>query len=635
MLQLIIESVPVRVFWKDSDLRYLGCNTLFARDAGLSHPEQILGKDDFAMGWREQADLYRTDDRQVMESRRPKINMVEPQTTPAGATIWLNTSKVPLQMPDGEVFGVLGVYEDITERKLAEEELHDTRERLELALKGADMGSWDWNVQAGAVIYNQRWAEMLGYSLEEIKPLFSSWEQLIHPDDLPRFMEALNAHLEGKTPFYESEHRLRHKSGEWLWVLDKGKVIERDAQGQPLRACGTQLDITGRKQAEAEQLRFSKLESLAILAGGIAHDFNNILTAIIGNLSLAMLDIHKKEHLRERLNEAERACLQAQTLSRQLLTFAKGGAPIKELVAVEKLVIDSGSFACSGSKARCEFSFPENLWAAEADPGQTSQVFQNLIINAIQAMPAGGTIKVRGENLMAEAKSDFSLTPGRYIKISIEDQGVGIPANFLPKIFDPYFTTKQTGSGLGLATAYSIVKNHHGHISVESELGVGTTFHVYLPAADRQMVEPPEKAGRVLAGLGNILVMDDEEMVRHILDKMLGHLGYKAKVARDGEEAIELFTAAQAKGTPFDAVILDLTVPGGLGGRETMARLFKIDPRIKAIVSSGYSDDPIMADFREYGFSGVIAKPYRISELSKILQEVLAPGDNRTSDHKK
>ena len=634
MLQLIIESVPVRVFWKDSDLRFMGCNTLFARDAGLSHPEQLLGKDDFAMGWREQADLYRTDDRQVMESRRPKINMVEPQTTPAGATIWLNTSKVPLQMPDGEVFGVLGVYEDITERKLAEEELHDTRERLELALKGADMGSWDWNVQAGAVIYNQRWAEMLGYNLEEIKPFFSSWEQLIHPDDLPRFMEALNTHLEGKTPFYESEHRLRHKSGEWLWVLDKGKVIERDAQGQPLRACGTQLDITGRKQAEAEQLRFSKLESLAILAGGIAHDFNNILTAIIGNLSLAMLDIHKKEHLRERLNEAERACLQAQTLSRQLLTFAKGGAPIKELVAVEKLLIDSGSLASSGLKARCEFSFGEDLWAAEADPGQISQVFQNLIINAIQAMPTGGTIKVRGENLVVEAKSDLPLSPGRYVKISIQDQGVGIPADFLLKIFDPYFTTKQTGSGLGLATAYSIVKNHHGHISVESELGAGTIFHVYLPRLTERWWSQPEKAGRVLAGLGKILVMDDEEMVRHILDKMLGHLGYKAKVARDGEEAIELFTAAQASGKPFDAVILDLTVPGGLGGRETMARLLKIDPRIKAIVSSGYSDDPIMADFREYGFSGVIAKPYRISELSKILQEVLAPGDNRTSDNK-
>jgi len=201
---------------------------------------------------------------------------------------------------------------------------------------------------------------------------------------------------------------------------------------------------------------------------------------------------------------------------------------------------------------------------------------------------------------------------------------VGIPANFLPKIFDPYFTTKQMGSGLGLATAYSIVKNHYGHISVESELGAGTTFHIYLPAADRKMVEPPEKEGRVLTGLGKILVMDDEEMVRQILDKMLGHLGYKAKCARNGEEAIELFTSAQASGKAFDAVILDLTVPGGIGGKETMARLFKIDPRIKAIVSSGYSDDPIMADFREYGFSGVIAKPYRISELSKILQEVLS-----------
>jgi two-component system cell cycle sensor histidine kinase/response regulator CckA len=249
-------------------------------------------------------------------------------------------------------------------------------------------------------------------------------------------------------------------------------------------------------------------------------------------------------------------------------------------------------------------------------------------------MPTGGTIRVRGENLLVEANSDLPLSPGRYIKISFADQGVGIPENYLPKIFDPYFTTKQRGSGLGLATAYSIVKNHHGHLAVESELGVGTTFYLYLPAVVRKLVEPLAQEGKVLMGLGNILVMDDEEMVRHILEKMLGHLGYQAQCARDGEEAIEQFSAARAAGKPFDVVILDLTVPGGLGGKDTMARLAQIDPGVKAIVSSGYSDDPIMADYREYGFSGVIAKPYRISELSRILQEVIAPPDHRTAKPK-
>jgi PAS domain S-box-containing protein len=251
-LQAIIESIPIRVFWKDRGLRYMGCNTLFARDAGCEHPEQLLGQDDFAMGWRDQADLYRADDRQVIESCRSKLNIIEPQTTPAGGKIWLDTSKVPLQKPNGEVFGVLGIYEDITVRKATEEVIKLTQERLELAIKGADLGTWDWNLKTGALALNDRWAEMLGYRPDEVEPHYHSWENLAHPEDLPATMSVLNAHLAGKTPLYETEHRLRHKSGEWVWVLDRGKVIERDAQGQPLRACGTHLDITARKQAEAE-----------------------------------------------------------------------------------------------------------------------------------------------------------------------------------------------------------------------------------------------------------------------------------------------------------------------------------------------------------------------------------------------
>ncbi len=382
-------------------------------------------------------------------------------------------------------------------------------------------------------------------------------------------------------------------------------------------------DVTETKRAEEERLRLSNLESLATLAGGIAHDFNNIFTAILGNIGLAGLELQNTDRSRERLSAAEQACLQAQKLARQLLTFAKGGAPVKQLVAVEKLITESASFTCRGSQVQSAFSFPDHLWPVEADPGQISQVFQNLLINAMQAMPTGGTLTVRGENLVVQAGSDLPLAPGRYVKISVEDQGGGMPADYLTKIFAPYFTTKQKGSGLGLATAYSIVKNHQGHIAVASKLGAGTVFQVYLPASVKKMLPQPEEDRGLFSGKGKILVMDDEAMVRQVLDKMLSHLGYGAEFARDGDEALALFTQAQKSGEVFAAVILDLTVPGGLGGKETMERLLKIAPGVRAIVSSGYSEDPIMAEFEKYGFSGMIAKPFKVAELSKILHQVI------------
>ena len=368
-----------------------------------------------------------------------------------------------------------------------------------------------------------------------------------------------------------------------------------------------------------ERLQFSKLESLSTLAGGIAHDFNNILTAILGNISLARLDQQEGQGLAD----AERACLRAKALAHQLLTFAKGGAPIKELFSVAKLVTETGSFACRGSNVRCEFRLPDNLWTVSADSGQLGQVFQNLVINALQAMPAGGMIKIQAENLVVGSGGDLPLNPGKYVKISIQDQGLGIPAESLPRIFDPYFTTKQTGSGLGLATACSIVKAHQGHIAVESTLGAGTVFQVYLPAAEEKISELPKGDQGVIRGAGKILVMDDEELVRKIIGKMLGHLGYEARFAEDGDEAVKLFTQAQQSGTAFDAVILDLTVPGGMGGKAALEKLMRLDPQVKAIVSSGYSDEAVMANYKDYGFTAVLPKPYRYEDLADTLARLL------------
>jgi PAS domain S-box-containing protein len=616
MLQLIIESIPVRVFWKDSDLRYMGCNTLFARDAGLSQPEQLLGKDDFSMGWREQAEVYRADDRQVMESRRPKMNIVEPQTTPAGAKIWLNTSKVPLQLPNGEVFGVLGVYEDITARYHAEEALRESEEKFRLVFEKAPLGIMHYDQTSTITDCNEKFAEIIGTPKEEFIG-FNMMRQL--GDDKMR--QAVAVSLKGEAGYYE---------GDYLSVT-AGKLTPVRAIFQPIFSSDGVLsggvtlfeDVSERQRAESERLQFNKLESLGTLAGGIAHDFNNILTAILGNIGLAALDDKIGLRVQDRLAQAEAACLRAQALSQQLLTFAKGGTPIKKLFSVTELLTESTAFSCAGSPVKCETSFPDNLWSIEADPGQIGQVFQNLIINAIQAMPTGGMIKVWAENLALGTSTDLPLSLGKYIKISVQDQGMGIPAEHLPRIFDPYFTTKQQGSGLGLASVYAIIKKHHGHIAVESKSGVGTTFFIYLPAVEQQATSQPAEDRELLVGKGKILVMDDEEIVRHVLGRMLARLGYEAEFARDGRQAIEMFVQAHGSGQVFAAVILDLTVPGGMGGKETIERLLEIDPRVKAVVSSGYSDDPIMADFTKYGFSGVIAKPYKISELGKILQGVV------------
>jgi len=405
------------------------------------------------------------------------------------------------------------------------------------------------------------------------------------------------------------------------------KVPLRDSEGNIFGLCGIARDITERQKMEAELLRIQKLESIGILAGGIAHDFNNILTGILGNISLAGVYTDPGK-IAERLSEAEMASLQAKNLTQQLLTFSKGGAPIKKTTAIADLVRDSAPFALRGSNVRCEFSIPGDLLSVEVDEGQIRQVVNNLIINADQAMPGGGVIEVCVENVAIEPGDVLPLMPGKYIKMSIQDHGVGISEEHLHRIFDPYFTTKQKGSGLGLATSYSIIKNHGGHITVESQIGIGTTFYIYLPASLGATEAKKEKVKEeLILGSGKVLVMDDEKIIRDLACDMLASIGYKISVAPDGAEAIRLYGEAMNSGQPFDAVIMDLTVQGSMGGKEAVQELIKMDPDVRAIVSSGYSNDPIMADFRKYGFMGVIAKPYKIKELSEVLHKVMIGTD--------
>jgi len=383
----------------------------------------------------------------------------------------------------------------------------------------------------------------------------------------------------------------------------------------------TSIDTTPVRKLESKLQQFQKLESLGLFAGGIAHDFNNILTTILGNVSMAKLRVSTEDEIFDLLNEAETASVRAQTLTKHLLTFAKGGAPLKETALIKDILKESSHFVLRGSKSSCEFSIAEKLWPAEVDVGQISQVINNIVINANQAMPDGGIIQVSAENLIIDDGNELFIKPRRYINISISDQGVGIAEKHFLKIFDPYFTTKYAGSGLGLATSYSIIKRHDGHITVESQLGVGTTFHIYLPASDK--IVPEKEKVKLIKGQGRILVMDDEASLRKVVGRMLKNLGYESEFAKDGAEAIWMYKEAQETEEPYDAVILDLTVPGKMGGKEAINKLLEIDPEVKAIVSSGYSEDSVLANFQEYGFRGMMPKPFESRSLGKVLHEVL------------
>jgi PAS domain S-box-containing protein len=372
-----------------------------------------------------------------------------------------------------------------------------------------------------------------------------------------------------------------------------------------------------------ELIREQKLESVGVLAGGIAHDFNNILTAILANISIARLQLKPDDPLYKRLEAAEKASLRATDLTHQLLTFSKGGAPIKETTSIVELIQDSAGFALRGSNVKCEFHLPQTVWPVEADEGQMSQVINNLIINANHAMPEGGTIGVSAENVVVKPADSLPLKKGKYVKITIRDQGTGIPDEHLHRIFDPYFTTKQKGSGLGLAVTYSIIKNHDGYITVESELGAGTAFHIYLPSSQKRPGKKKSSGDMPVSGKGKILLMDDEDIIRESVGEILESLGYSVGFVRDGSEAIAAYKKAEESGEPFDVVIMDLTIPGGMGGKEALKKLKGICPGVKAIVSSGYSHDPIMADYKKYGFMGVITKPYKVKQLSEEVHRVI------------
>ncbi|WP_238339693.1 PAS domain S-box protein [Candidatus Manganitrophus noduliformans] len=534
----------------------------------------------------------------------------------------LTIMRIPLEGP--AVFQ--GFLRDITERKQAEEALAAEKERLAVTLGSIGDGVIATDV-TGRVIFINRTAEELSgwFRAEAIGRPLPEVFRIVH--------EKSRAHCEnpvekvlatGNVVALANHTVLIAKDGKEHAIADSGAPI-RNREGEVIGVVLVFRDVTEKQRMEEELLRASTLESVGLLAGGVAHDFNNILTAILGNVSLAMLSLDERSEPYERLAQAEKASMRARDLAQQLLTFAKGGVPVKKTASLVDLLRDASDFVTRGSNVRCAFSIQEGLWPVEIDEGQIGQVIHNLVLNAQQAMPEGGTIEIRAVNKTAGEVKGLPLHEGNYVHIAVRDFGIGIPKDHLAKIFDPYFTTKRKGSGLGLSISYSIVKKHDGHMTVDSEPGKGATFSLYLPAFPKAALPKGKETAEVesLTGRGRILVMDDEESIRDVLDKLLRRLGYEALLAEDGAEAISLYRQAIESETPIDAVIMDLTVPGGMGGKEAILALREIDPEIKAIVSSGYSNDPMAAAFMEYGFSEFIAKPFKLENLGKVLKRVI------------
>ncbi|CAN5586965.1 hypothetical protein BH20VER3_BH20VER3_15740 [soil metagenome] len=523
---------------------------------------------------------------------------------------------------------------DITEQRRFEEDLAAEKKSLAVTLSSIGDGVITTDLHGRILICNAAAETMNGWTASEalgqqLKSVFHFSNEMGRK---PRAVGPAGYRNEAETILFTTTERstLTSRDGTERIIEQVASPI-RDGKNE---LCGVVLvfrDITEKQRDEAERRKAETLEQLGLLAGGIAHDFNNLLTAVIGNISLAALLLSPDDEMIRRLEDAKNASLRARDLAQQLLTFARGGAPIKKAASIASIIEETVSFSLRGSHSRGDVSIAPDLWTAEFDPGQISQVIANLIVNGEQAMPNGGTLYVDCANFHQTpeaADAVAELAPGDYIRIRVRDEGVGIPESCLKQIFDPYFTTKPKGNGLGLATTYSIIKNHGGIIAVESELHCGSTFTVYLPAGQTQTaaIEPVAQSNEPLNGTGRVLIVDDEEAIRALVEFALTELCYDVTGAETALLGIEAYREALASNRRFDLVILDLTLPGGMGGKEALKRLLDIDPTVNAVVSSGYAMDATMSRYEDFGFRGVIAKPYEASELARAVRDVIASG---------
>lgn len=607
-LNAILSSMADLVFAFDAEGRFV----FHSNPPGTSlykPPADFLGKEHAAVMPPEVDSQFR---KAFEKTRRGEIAVYDYRLGEPETPRWFFCKLSPIVI-SGTFTGAVGVVSEITERKLNEEALL----RHSLVYRSIDEAVLVFDRQGRCIDLNPAAERITGWEKGELigKPA----EILNPPGEAARVTARIAVGLR-KNGNWEGEIPLVTKNGELRTLFTVVSCL-RDQAGNWIGNIGINRDVTAAKRMEAELIRTQKLESLGVLAGGIAHDFNNLLMSILANASLARTQSRKVQE--ELIAEIEKACSQAQNLTRQLLTFSRGGAPAKHPVALDGILREAASLALRGASSFCRFHLAKELPPVEADPGQLFQAFSNLLLNSAQAMPGGGEILIAADAEKLPPENSFGLAPGDYVQIEITDQGVGIPPPDLAKIFDPFFTTKKGGTGLGITIAYSIIRNHGGRLEIRSEPGRGCTALIFLPSSRAAVPEEEPASTGVVRGRGRILVCEDDNAVRKITCRMLENLGYRAEGVRDGNLAVERYLQAQAGRDPFRAVILDLTIPGGMGGREALEQLRAVFPGIRAIVASGYSEDPVLSDPIAWGFRGSLTKPYDIEKLARELERVL------------
>lgn len=542
---------------------------------------------------------------------------------PDNSIHFIQTASKTFRDEAGVPVRMIGTNVDITARKQAELDLFTEKEHLAVTLRSIGDGVITTDISGNIVMLNRSAEEMTGWKLAEAigRPLQKVFNIVNEHTLVPCENPVEKVLASGSSIELASFSCLVSQSGKKTVIADSGAPI-RDSDGNILGVVIVFRDMTEKQKLNASMQRTQKLESLGILAGGIAHDFNNLLAGIFGYLEMANDCVIEGESKQASnyLNKATDVFDRALALTRQLLTFSKGGAPNRQSMRLGSHIQKMAMFALSGSNIACSFELAEHLWLCDCDENQIGQVMDNIIINAKQAMPNGGKIVVKAENISIE-KSDVeqSKRHGNFVKISIKDSGTGMTQQTIERIFDPFYSTKETGNGLGLATVYSIVQRHDGWIDVDSELGVGSTFHIYIPASLSGSISVQRDRQIPHKGIGTILIMDDEAFMLEIVADKLKKMGYSVAEAKDGNEVLRLFKQEQAQQPPYAACILDLTIPGGLGGKELAMELRKIQKDIVLIAASGYSEDPVMAHPEEYGFTSKIVKPFKEAELSDLL----------------
>ncbi|MEK7703384.1 MAG: PAS domain S-box protein [Myxococcota bacterium] len=572
------------------------------------------------------ADIHRLDDLPAVgalfdaQARGERGAEVVPCLRKDGRVVHALVTSTPLEL-DG-VPCLAGFFADVTESHHLAVALQRSEALLRESQQIARVGGYEYDIPGASWTSTSALDELFGIDATYVRDV-RGWLNLVHPADRDIMAAYLRDEVLGRRQAFDREYRVaRCSDGAERLVYGRG-LLHLDASGEPLRLVGTIQDITERRRSELAAAAAQRLESLGVLAGGIAHDFNNLLAGVFGYLEVAQAHSGSGP-VSEGLAGAMLAYERAKALTQQLLTFAKGGEPQRHVSDMFPIIKDAARFALSGSPVTCTFDEPRGLWACAVDRGQVGQAIGNLVLNAQQAMPQGGVVHVGAVNRTFNAGEHPRIAAGRYVEVSVADDGVGIPATLLQRIFDPFYTTKELGTGLGLATTYSIVTRHGGIIDVASTVGTGTTFRLFLPAADKAQVvdaaQSPQAAAIATShGAGRVLVVDDEPLIRDMAALMLKSLGYRATCVCDGSAAGTLLTAARADGDPFTLLILDLTIPGSPGGAQLLGALRERDPEVAAIASSGYSDDPVMSDPPRFGFVDKLPKPYTRAELAATL----------------